>query len=201
VSGPRIGNELRLLAGEAEPLLGFGALHRLGLDTAIAPGFGIAEGEPAASALRLLPPDASAEVLILAVASLALSAASARELLDRLAFQAAERDAIIAAVQGAERLSRDLGRASTPAEIGIAIGASGPESVALAGALGPVPAARRWLVELRGMRLQIDGSDLLAAGLPEGPAIGAALAAARAAMWDGLATGREQQLKVALDAA
>ena len=59
--------------------------------------------------------------------------------------------------------------------------------------------ARRWLEELRHARLAITGEDLLAAGL-EGPAIGRALDAATAAMLDGAAPGREQQLAAALAA-
>jgi hypothetical protein len=46
--------------------------------------------------------------------------------------------------------------------------------------------------------LEIDGSDLLAAGLEQGPAVGAGLAAARAAKLDGRATGREAELAEAL---
>ena len=72
------------------------------------------------------------------------------------------------------------------------------ELVALAGALGPADAAREWLTRLRGMQLQITGADLIAAGMPEGPAVGSGLAAARAAMLDGRAADRGVQLAVAL---
>ncbi len=73
--------------------------------------------------------------------------------------------------------------------------------MALAGALGPERQARDWLDELRHVRLSIDGSDLLAAGVPEGPAIGRGLRAALAAKLDGGANGREQELAAALNAA
>jgi tRNA nucleotidyltransferase (CCA-adding enzyme) len=49
--------------------------------------------------------------------------------------------------------------------------------------------------------LDISGTDLLAAGVPEGPAVGEALEAALAAKLDGEAAGREEQLAVALRAA
>ena len=76
-----------------------------------------------------------------------------------------------------------------------------PELVALAGALGAEPQAREWLDRLRHVRLEIDGRDLLAAGVPEGPAIGRGLRAALAAKLDRRASGREQELAEALHAA
>jgi tRNA nucleotidyltransferase (CCA-adding enzyme) len=56
---------------------------------------------------------------------------------------------------------------------GIARAARGApvEVVALAGGHG----ARRWLDELRHLHLAIDGTDLLAAGVPAGPEVGARL--------------------------
>jgi tRNA nucleotidyltransferase (CCA-adding enzyme) len=75
------------------------------------------------------------------------------------------------------------------------------EQVAMAGALGPATAARRWLSELRHVELEITGDDLLAAGVREGPAVGIGLDAALAAKLDGEAQGREAELAVALRAA
>jgi len=59
-------------------------------------------------------------------------------------------------------------------------------------------AAERWLGELRHVGLDIDGDDLLAAGVAPGPALGAGLRAALAARLDGRVTGRDQQLAEAL---
>jgi tRNA nucleotidyltransferase (CCA-adding enzyme) len=50
------------------------------------------------------------------------------------------------------------------------------------------------------MALEIDGRDLLAAGVPEGPAIGRGLRGALAAKLDGCAEGREAELAAALEA-
>jgi tRNA nucleotidyltransferase (CCA-adding enzyme) len=55
--------------------------------------------------------------------------------------------------------------------------------------------------EWRHVRLEITGDDLLAAGVPEGPAIGRGLAAALRAKLDGEVAGRKQELTIALDAA
>ena len=58
-------------------------------------------------------------------------------------------------------------------------------------------AAERWLTDVRHRRLEINGDDLVAAGL-EGPAVGAGLDAAQEAMLEGRAGGRDEQLAVAL---
>ncbi len=53
----------------------------------------------------------------------------------------------------------------------------------------------------RHVELEIDGSDLMAAGVPEGPAIGRGLAAALDAKLDGEVSGRDDELRAALAAA
>jgi tRNA nucleotidyltransferase (CCA-adding enzyme) len=59
-------------------------------------------------------------------------------------------------------------------------------------------AVATWWAQWRDMTPAIDGSDLVAAGVPPGPAIGRALAAVRSDVLDGLAGDREQQLARAL---
>jgi tRNA nucleotidyltransferase (CCA-adding enzyme) len=59
----------------------------------------------------------------------------------------------------------------------------------------------RYVSEWRHVRLEIDGRDLLAAGIEEGPEVGRGLEAALAAKLDGQASGREAELRVALEAA
>jgi len=71
----------------------------------------------------------------------------------------------------------------------------------LAGAIGSAEPARDWLERLRHVRLEIDGGDLLRAGVPEGPAIGRALQAALHAKLDGLVSDRDGELRTALQAA
>ncbi|HKG36910.1 MAG TPA: hypothetical protein VKA89_10790 [Solirubrobacterales bacterium] len=75
-----------------------------------------------------------------------------------------------------------------------------PEELVLARALGG-----GWLddyvADWRSVMLEIDGRDLLAAGVPEGPPVGRALAAALRAKLDGEADGRDAELDVALRAA
>jgi tRNA nucleotidyltransferase (CCA-adding enzyme) len=198
VSGPRIGNELRLLAREDDPVAALGALRELGLDAAIHPGFGLTDEAVARRALALLPPDERRDRLILGAAGLDMPAGELRTLLDRLGFEAGDRDAIAAAA-GAAELRRALSAADRPSEIAAAALTAGPEAMALAGALGVEAEAKDWFDTLRGVGLEIDGGDLLAAGAPEGPALGRALRAALAAKLDGQVSGREEELAVALE--
>lgn len=76
------------------------------------------------------------------------------------------------------------------------------EGVALAGALGCEQPARRWLEEVRHVRLEITGDDLLVAGVPEGPELGRRLESVLKLRLDGElgGEGREVELAAALEA-
>ncbi|MEA2167576.1 MAG: hypothetical protein QOF76_876, partial [Solirubrobacteraceae bacterium] len=74
------------------------------------------------------------------------------------------------------------------------------EALAVASALGAREPVRRWLDEWRHVRAQINGEDLLRAGL-SGPRVGIGLRAALAAALDGDAPDRATQLNVAVQAA
>jgi tRNA nucleotidyltransferase (CCA-adding enzyme) len=201
VSGSRVGTELRLLAREPDPVSALRALGGLGLDAAIHPGFGLVDEGLARRALALAPDDARPDRLVLGMAARAIPGPELTELLDSLAFEADDRDSILATAGRSEDLAVALELAEAPSTIAATAAGAPAELVALAGALGPERQARAWLDELRHVRLAIDGSDLLAAGVPEGPAIGRGLRAALAAKLDGSANGREQELAAALNAA
>jgi tRNA nucleotidyltransferase (CCA-adding enzyme) len=202
VSGARAGAELRLAAAEPDPVAAFEELHRLGLDEALQAGFGLTDAELARRALALLPPDGDRAALLMAVAGMGLPVAQLAALLERLALAAGQRDAILCAASGARRVAEALQAAERPSQIAAAVGPeSRPELVALAGALGPEAQARQWLYSLRDVRPEIDGRDLLAAGVPAGPAVGRGLRAALEARLDGRAADREGELAAALRAA
>jgi tRNA nucleotidyltransferase (CCA-adding enzyme) len=202
VSGARIGNELRLLAQEPDPVGAFAALHSLGLDRALDRSMSFAPERQrlASEALGYLPLDGSRAVLVLGVALLGSDELSATRLLDRLDFSATDRVAIVDVATRATSLADALRSADTGSAIAGAIGSVGVATVALAAAHGPLEQARRWLTTLRHQTLQITGDDLIANGIPQGPELGRRLAAARDAMWDGVAADRESQLAVALAA-
>lgn len=87
-----------------------------------------------------------------------------------------------------------------PAE-GVAVaGRRDPVELVLARALGAAW-LDRYLAVWRKIELEIDGQDLIEAGVPEGPAVGRGLEAARRQKLEGEISGREQELEVALAAA
>jgi tRNA nucleotidyltransferase (CCA-adding enzyme) len=201
VSGARIGTELRLLACERDPVAAFETLDRLWSAASIAAGFGLADPDLARRALALLPADGRPSLAVLALAFARVAPGTLPALLDSYAFEAGDRDAILTASGGrAQALAGALAAAASPSEIAAAARGVPPEVVAIAGALGPAPQAREWLQRLREVRLEIDGGDLLAAGVTEGPRIGAGLRAALAAKLDGRAGDAAAQLAEALRA-
>jgi tRNA nucleotidyltransferase (CCA-adding enzyme) len=146
----------------------------------------------------LLPADGRRDLLLLAVG---LEGGELRALaawLDGLGFPAGDRDRIVAAAVDAADAAARLREAGKPSEIAAVLAGEPVELVALAGALGAEAPARRWLAELRHVTLEISGEDLLATGVPQGAAIGRALAAALRAKLDGEATGRDAELAAAL---
>lgn len=201
VSGARIGNELRLVAAEGDPIAALRAMRELDIDQAIDPGLGLTEPALAGDALELLDGHGRRDLLALAMAARAIEPERLRILLDRLAFAASDRDRIVEIVEQGPALAQRLAAAARPSEIADAVGSGGPELVALAGALGTAAPARRWLEDLRHLVLEISGDDLIAAGVEPGPPVGAGLRAARSAALDGRANTREEQLGEALRAA
>lgn len=201
VSGSRLGAELRLLAREPDPLKALEALGELGLAAAIHPELGPPDIELGRRALELLPDSERSDRLALALTMRTIQGGELRGLLDRLAFEAEDREVIVAAATRSGEVAEQLKGAQKPSQIfGVLVGKP-LELAALAGALGPRQAAESWINRLRHVRVEIDGSDLLAAGVPEGPAIGRGLRAALEARLDGRAEGRDAELEVAQRAA
>jgi len=189
VSGPRHGNELRRTLAEADPVGALQATQALAAQL-FPEGFA---PRSTADALALLPPGEGRPGLVaLARACAGVEAARLVTWLDALGFSAAERDV---AAAGSRAVTLHPLRCATDAA-GIARAARGAplEVVALAGGAG----ARRWIEELRHVGLEIDGADLLAAGVPAGPELGARLQRALDARVNGEAPSREAQLRVAL---
>lgn len=201
VTRTRVGNELRLLVREPDPVDALARARAIRLDRAIDPDFGLHDPELARRALSLLPEGGRPDRLALAVAAASMSGPALAELLDDMGFEAGDRDVIVAAATRAEEIAHALAQATRPSQIAQAAADAPEELVALAGGLGPAEPAREWLDRLRGVRLEIDGDDLLAAGVPQGPAIGRGLRAALDAKLDGRISGREQELAAALKAA
>jgi tRNA nucleotidyltransferase (CCA-adding enzyme) len=116
---------------------------------------------------------------------------------------ASRTDAVLAAALGrgvdqARQLAAAKPRRPSEAVEG-ARGRTGVE-LALARALG-AEWLDRYLADWRAVRLEITGSDLIAEGVAEGPAVGRGLREALHAKLDGEVSGRSEELRAALAAA
>jgi tRNA nucleotidyltransferase (CCA-adding enzyme) len=136
----------------------------------------------------------------------ALIAAGPEELdlwLGELQLDARDRDAIARAARMGPVIAGSLAeRERVPSELLDLLGSEPPEALALALAFGaPSEPILRWVTELSAVRLEIGGDDLLAAGIPEGPALGGALEETLRRKLDGLISGRDEELRTALELA
>jgi tRNA nucleotidyltransferase (CCA-adding enzyme) len=192
VSGDRLGAELRLALREPDPPAALRAAKEL-QPRLLPEGFN-PDPPGLADALALLPDgEGRPDLVTLAAATAGMDARALLEWLDDMGFVAAERDTVAAASRFST--GAPLRAARTPSEIARAARGAPVEAVALAGGEN----ARRWIDELRHVRLEITGDDLLAAGVPQGPEIGARLRRALDRKLDGEIAGRDAELAAALE--
>ena len=202
VSGARIRDELMDLLAEYEAPAAVERLRELGLDRALHESLAVDPELVASASLG-----AAAIGADRGLASLAALVAGAPEELDPwvadLQLEARERDAVSRAARAAAGIVAELrARERTPSELRDLLGDEPPEALALALALGAPPEPiLRWVTDLSGVRLEIGGADLLAAGVPEGPAVGQALEETLRRKLDGLVRGRDEELRTALELA
>ena len=213
VSGARVGAELWLATEESPPGASFASLGELGVLEAL--------GLPSPFDERLLrdayalkPPDAVADIVEMAVLFHPVVAPSdmarqrAAELMNGFELVAETRERVLAAAFDAPALVEGIERAQRPSQLRALLAGRPVEAVVIAAALAgrrSREAQRRaetWLGRLRDVQLEIGGADLLAAGLPEGPGIGARLEHALDLKLDGQLDGggREAELNAALAA-
>jgi tRNA nucleotidyltransferase (CCA-adding enzyme) len=173
VSEDRVDNELERIAAEDDPAVALRLLLEWGVMPSLDPG----------------APDRVAEVARLA------SAPPWADWVDR---ELAVRMAIVRPLpQIRELATATPERASEAARLA---SAWDPAQLLVARALG-AEWLDRYADDWRHVKLEITGDDLLAAGIPEGPAIGRGLEAALSGTLDGEISGRDQELSVALAAA
>ena len=199
VSGARVRDELMDLLREADTPSGIERMRDLEIHAALHP-----ELDPDPELVSSAALGATAIGADRGVSALAALVESAPEELDLwladLHLQAEERDAASRAARVGPRIAMALrGRDHSPSELRELLGREPLEALALALALrAPQEVVRRWITELRGVGLEISGANLLAAGVPEGPAIGRALEETLRRKLDGLVSGREEELETAL---
>lgn len=201
VSGPRVRDELLALLGEPEPAAGAERLRMLGLDRALHPALSADADLVAGAALGA--GETGADRVLAALAALVASAP--RELAGWLGDLGLDRDRR-ERVQRAATRGPDLAEAvadDTPASrLHELLWPEPPEALALALASGaPGEPVLRYLADLRHRRLEITGDDLRAEGVPESPAIGRALESTLRRKLDGEVSGREDELRMAIELA
>ncbi|MDX6697399.1 MAG: hypothetical protein QOE65_796 [Solirubrobacteraceae bacterium] len=202
VSGPRIATELLLLCGEETAIAALVWAEEIGLAGALHPCFQ-PRLELARDALQfetVTTPHARRDLVVLATSLTRCREPELRAWLDQLGLTAAERDAIVAAALESETLAERLEHAHRPSEVRHLVHGRPPEQLAIAAALGAGDPLGHWRDEWSAVGLEIDGADLIAAGVPEGPDVGRALDAAWAAALDEGVRDRDGQLAAALRA-
>lgn len=208
VSGERLGGELWLAAREADGRASLRALDSLGVLGALGLPSPF-DDDLAEHAEALLPREGDPGLVRMAVALRFAELedggdGSELQAARRLGFDGAQAEAASAASQ-ADELAELI--ASLPGATAFAaLDGRTLEAVALAGAVaerrapGGADTFRAWLETQRHVRLEINGEDLLAAGVAEGPEVGARLALALRRKREGAASGREEELRAALEA-
>ena len=202
VSGARIRDELMDLLRETDAPSGIERMRDLEIHSALHP-----ELDPDPELVASAALGATAIGADRGIAALAALVENAPEELDLwladLHLLADERDAASRAARVGPRIATTLReREHTPSELRELLAREPLEALALALALrAPSDPILRWVTELRGVGLEISGDDLLAAGVPEGPAIGRALDETLNRKLDGVVSGRDQELETALQLA
>jgi tRNA nucleotidyltransferase (CCA-adding enzyme) len=199
VSGARIRDELMDLLGELDAPAAIKQMRDLEIHTGLHP-----ELDPDPDLVASASLGAVAIGADRGIAALAALIEEAPEKLDLwlgdLDLPAEERDAAARAARVGPRIAAALReREHSPSELRALLAKEPLEALALALALrAPSEPILRWVSELRPVALEISGADLLAAGVPEGPAVGRALDETLNRKLDGLVSGRDAELETAL---
>ena len=201
VSGPRIRDELMDLLREQEAPTGLARLGDLGLDRALDPA--LAADPELAAAAALGSAETGAERDLAALAALVSKAPDELEpWVERLGLGRSDRERVLAAARQGPELVRALGAELPPSAAHALLRCEPPETLALALAYGAPPEPiHRFLADLRDVRLEVTGDDLVEAGIEPGPAIGRALEETLRGKLDGEVSGREEELALALEIA
>ena len=198
VSGARVRDELLDLLREHEAPAAVERLRELGLDRALDPSL---EADPELVASTLLAcAETGADRALAGLAALVSSAPEAlRDWVEDLHIGRPQADAVLRAAAKGPQLASTLQNELAPSAVHAVLSCEPPEALAMALARGaPGGQVLSYLADLRGVRLEISGHDLLEAGVPESPAIGRALEETLRRKLDGEVSGRDEELRVAL---
>ena len=199
VSGARIRDELLDLLGEMPVAVSVARMADLGLDRALSPVLGQAKPEHVAAAAEAAEGRGGQRRFAALAAMVAPDPEDLVGLIEDLNLRAEDRDAVLHAARKGPQLVRSLEPQLPDSAIHALLHCELPETLGVAVALGarqePID---HYLEQLSGARLEINGDDLRAAGVPEGPAIGRALRETLKRKLDGELDGRDAELEAAL---
>jgi tRNA nucleotidyltransferase (CCA-adding enzyme) len=202
ISGGRVGAELLLAVREADARAAMRMLDQLGVLDALGIPSPFDDGL-AAAAEALRPSDGARDALLMAVA--VHGAPQPAELIAGLELPGELGARVLAAADSASDLVEEVEQGDSPGACFGALDKRSLETVLLAGALAErrdgaaAGVFRDWIETARHVRLQIDGNDLLQAGIPKGPDIGIRLELALRRKREGRATDRDGELLAALE--
>jgi tRNA nucleotidyltransferase (CCA-adding enzyme) len=201
VSGPRVRDELLGLLGEPDPAAGVERLRMLGIDRGLHPAL-VANPDLVAGAV-LGAAETGADRVLAALAALVASDPEALAgWLGDLGIDRGARDRVLRAARAGPPLADELRGDPVPSRLHELLSGEPPEALALALASGaPGAPVLRYLSELRGVTLEITGDDLRDSGVPQSPAIGRALEGTLRLKLDGEVSGRDQELRTAIELA
>jgi len=198
VSGARVRDELLDLLSEDEAPAAVGRMRELGLDRALHPSL---EADPELVASTLLAcTETGADRALAGLAALVSSAPEWLHLwVEDLHLGRQQADAVMRAATKGPQLASTLRTELTPSAVHAVLSCEPPEALALALARGaPGEPVLHYLADLRGVRLELTGHDLVEAGVPESPQLGRALDETLRRKLDGEVSGRRQELELAL---
>jgi tRNA nucleotidyltransferase (CCA-adding enzyme) len=210
LSSARLRDELLVILAEPQVTAALERMAELGLDHALHPHLdaGPRAVELVASAKQVMAAapfsGARATLVYLACMCTAMPPHELYAWLGRLKLRRRDQDVVAAAVTLApaivERLSGP--EVPPPSRLHELLAGQALEVLVLAAALADGPQVqerlRAYLERVHGARLEISGDDLRAAGVPESPAIGAALKQTLELKLDGFVSGRDEELRTAL---
>jgi tRNA nucleotidyltransferase (CCA-adding enzyme) len=201
VSGKRIRDELLDLLREADAPRALERMRELKLDCALHPAWRVMP-ERAASAMLACGETGADRALAVLAALMVPDAEALHPLLDRLALTRQERDTVARAAEIGGHLAHRLSPGMPASRIHELLHHEPIEALAVALAWGaPGEPVLRYLSDLQSARLEVTGDDLVAAGVPESPAVGQALRETLRRKLDGEVSGRDDELALALELA
>ncbi len=201
VSGPRIRDELLDLLAEPGALESVARLGELGIARGLHPSLR-ADPDLVAAAVLACAETGARPALAALAAMCSPTPGELEDFVDRLGLRSSDRAAVRRAAARGPALADALHGELRPSELHGLLAPEPPEALAIALALGaPGEPVLRYLSDLRGAGLEITGEDLLSAGVPRSPAIGPALAETLRRKLDGELSGRDAELRIAVELA